>query len=189
MIAIIRRERPHKDTDPRTDSLFNVETEMKESKSIIFKPCTRTFVIYYAFALFIIALFIIVTIIEITDPLETIHFDANFGISGLILGLLILAIVIGIHLWMKSATYTITERDARARWGLIDKSDVCIQLDAVSSIRVTQGALQRAFNLGNLTLYTTSLTTLILRDINKPETVKEEIWGLVTKARTETGSR
>jgi membrane protein YdbS with pleckstrin-like domain len=169
--------------------LFNVETEMKESKSIIFKPCTRTIVIYYAFALFIIALFIIVIIIEITDSLETIHFDSYFGVSGLILGLLMLAIVIGIHLWMKSATYTITERDARARWGLIDKSDVCIQLDAVSSIRVTQGPLQRAFNLGNFTLYTTSHITLVLRDINEPEKMKEEIWGLVAKARTETSSR
>jgi membrane protein YdbS with pleckstrin-like domain len=162
---------------------------MRKSKSIILKPSTRTTAAYYAFALFIIALFIIATIIEIADPLETIHFDANFGISGLITGFLILAIVIGIHLWMKSATYTITEHDARARRGLIDKFNDCIQLGAVTSIRVTRGPLQRAFNLGNLTLYTTSSITLVLRDINEPETMKEEIWELVAKAKTETSSR
>jgi membrane protein YdbS with pleckstrin-like domain len=156
---------------------------------ITLKPCTRPIVIYYAFALFIVALFIIATIIGITDPLETIDLETYFGISGLIMGLLILAIVIGIHLWMKSATYTITDYDARASSGLIDKSEVCIQLGAVSSIRVTQGPLQRAFNLGNLTLYTTSHTTLILWYIKKPEIRKEEIWELVAKAKTETSSR
>jgi membrane protein YdbS with pleckstrin-like domain len=169
-------------------SLFKIEADMQETKSIVLKPCTRTLVFYYSFALLIIALFIIVTIIEIADPLETIHFDPYFGISGLIMGLLILAIVIGIHLWMKSATYTITEHDARAHWGLILKFDDCIQLGAVSSIRVTQGPLQRAFNLGDITLYTTSLTTLVLRDINDAETMKEEIWGLVAKAKIQTGN-
>ncbi len=157
---------------------------MQETRSIILKPSTLTMAVHYGFALFIIALFIVATIIEITNPLK-IHLDKNAGISGLIMGLLILAIVIGIHLWLKSTTYTITEHDARARWGLITEFDDCIQLNAVISISVTQGRLQRLFNIGNLTIHTDSLIKFVLWDINEPEAWKEEIWELVAKAKNE----
>jgi membrane protein YdbS with pleckstrin-like domain len=159
---------------------------MLETNSIIIKPSNRATAAYYAFALFISALFIVATIIQITNSLETIRLGANFGISGLIMSLFILAIVIGIHLWMKSTIYTITEHDARACFGLLAKFDDCIQLSAVTSIRVTQGRLQRVFNIGNLTLYTTNLSTFVLWDINEPEACKEEIWNLVAKAKIKT---
>ena len=159
---------------------------MLETKSIIIKPSNRATAAYYAFALFTISLFIVAIIIEITNSLETIRLDANFGISGLIMSLFILAIIIGIHLWMKSTTYTITEHDARACFGLLAKFDDCIPLSAVTSIRVTQGRLQRVFNIGNLTLYTANFTTLVLRDINEPEAWKEEIWNLVEEAKIKT---
>jgi membrane protein YdbS with pleckstrin-like domain len=159
---------------------------MRETKSIIIKPSNRAMAVNYAFSLFISALFIVATIIEITTSLEAIRLDTNFGISGLIMSLLILAIVSVINLWMKSTTYTITERDARACFGLLVKFDDCIQLSSVTSIRVTQGRLQRVFNIGNLTLCTTNFTTFVLWDINEPEAWKEEIWNLVAKAKIKT---
>jgi len=156
---------------------------MQETKSIILKPSIRTTAAYYALALSITVLFIAATIIEITNRFKTIHLDTNFGISGFLMSLFILAIVIGIHLWMKSTTYMITERDAQVRYGLIADFENCIQLRAVTSIRVTQGRLQRIFNIGNLTLYTGSLPILIFWDIDEPEARKEEIWKLVAKAK------
>jgi membrane protein YdbS with pleckstrin-like domain len=159
---------------------------VQKTRSIILKPSIRTTTAYCAFALSVTISFIIATIIQITNLLETIRLDANFGISGLIMSLLILAIVIGVHLWLKSTTYTITEHDARACCGLLAKFDDCIELSAVTSIRVTQGWLQRALNIGNLTLYTASFHALVFRDINEPEAWKEEIEKLVSKAKNET---
>jgi len=162
---------------------------MRETKSITLKPSGRTTAAYYAFALSLTVFFIVATIIELTNSLVTAHHDTIFGISGLIMSLLVLAIVIGIHLWMKSTTYMITERDARVHFGLLANLDNCIQLSAVTSIRVSQGRLQRAFNIGNLTLYTASLPALVFWDINEPEARKKEIWKLVAKAKTKTSYR
>ena len=157
---------------------------MQATKSIILKPSIRTTAAFYAFALSITVLFIFTTIIEVTNASKTIHLDTNFVISGLIMSLFTLAIVIGIHLWMKSTTYIITELDAQVRFGLIADFEDRIQLRAVTSIRVTQGRLQRVLNIGSLTLYQDSRPLLIFWDINEPEARKEEIWKLVAKAKT-----
>ena len=154
---------------------------MQESESIILKPCARALIVYYAFAISIIAAFATSAVIAVAVPIENIAIDPWLCLLGVFGGVCILAIVVWIHLEMKTATYTVTERSAQSRWGLLFKRDDLIQLGAVRSIKVRQNPVQHLFNVGDVILYTTSHSPIVMWDVDRPETKREEIWELVTK--------
>lgn len=155
---------------------------MQESKSIILKPCARALIVYYALALSIIAAFAAGAVIAVAVPMENVAIDPWFCLMGAFGGVCVLAIVVWIHLEMKTATYTVTETNAQSRWGLLFKRDDLIQLGAVRSIKVRQNPVQHLFNVGDVILYTTSHSPIVMWDVDRPETKREEIWELVTKA-------
>jgi membrane protein YdbS with pleckstrin-like domain len=161
---------------------FLMRDVMQEIKPIIIQPCSRVLKVYYAIALFIISLFFTGAIFSLISPLVLLDLHIGVYILGIVSGIGILAIVVWIHLEMKTATYTITEKNAQSRWGLLIKRSDLIQLGAVRSVKVRQGPLQHAFNLGDVILYTTSHSPLVLWDIDQPETKRKEIWELVMKA-------
>jgi membrane protein YdbS with pleckstrin-like domain len=155
---------------------------MQENNSIDIQPCSRALIVYYALALSIISLFFTGAVFTLTFPHWLIDLHIGVYILGFVCGIGILAIVVWIHLEMKTARYTITEKNAQSRWGLLIKRSDLIQLGAVRSVKVRQGPLQSLFNLGDVILYTTSHSPLVLWDIDQPETKREEIWELVMKA-------
>ncbi|MBO0727280.1 MAG: PH domain-containing protein [Blastocatellia bacterium] len=155
---------------------------MEDSKSVVLKPCARSLAVYYAFAISIIALFATGALIAVAVPMKNVAIDPWSCLWGAIGGLGILAIVVGIHLEMKTATYIVTETNAQSCYGLLFKNNDQIQLGAVRSIKVTQNPVQRLFNVGDIVLYTTSDSPIVMWDVDRPEKKREEIWELVTKA-------
>jgi membrane protein YdbS with pleckstrin-like domain len=155
---------------------------MQETNSLIIKPSSRALTVYYGLALSIITLSALAAIISLISRIQV--FDMHIAVYILIMigGMGILAIVVWIHLEMRAATYMVTENSAQSRYGLLIKRDDYIQLGSVRSIKVRQGPVQHAFNLGDIILYTTSHSPLVFWDIEQPEAKREEIWGLVTKA-------
>jgi uncharacterized membrane protein YdbT with pleckstrin-like domain len=146
---------------------------------LVDKPQARALVVYYALSFFVILISLIGAIIYITGSLQSIALYWHIPLVGVVGGLGILSIVVYIHLEMRSADYAITENSAHARWGLVVKHNESIQLGSVRSIKVSQGIIQRLFNLGNLILYTTSSDYLVLWDLDRPAEKKELIWKLV----------
>ncbi|HMY73945.1 MAG TPA: PH domain-containing protein, partial [Blastocatellia bacterium] len=94
--------------------------------------------------------------------------NLTVSLAGLLGGLILFASVACIHLEMRQTAYAVTATSAHARWSLLFKHDEGIQLDAVRSIRVSEGPLQRLFKLGNLVPYTTSNDVLVFWDIAQP---------------------
>ena len=88
---------------------------MQEAKSIIVKPCARALIVYYVIALSIIAMFTAGAIVAVAIPMQNIDINPWFCILGVVGGLGVLAIVIWIHLEMKTAIYTVTESNAQSR--------------------------------------------------------------------------
>jgi uncharacterized membrane protein YdbT with pleckstrin-like domain len=148
---------------------------VQESKSIILKPCARALIVYYAFALSIIASFAAGAVIAVAVPKESIAIDPWFCLAGVFGGVCILAIVVWINLEMKTATYIVTETNAQSRWGLLFKHNDLIQLGAVRSINARQNPVQHLFNVGDVVLYTTSHSPIVMWDVGRPETKREEI--------------
>jgi uncharacterized membrane protein YdbT with pleckstrin-like domain len=155
---------------------------MQESKSIVLKPCARALIVYYAFAISIIAAFAAGAVIAVAVPIENVAIEPWLCLLGAFGGMCILAIVVWIHLEMKTATYTVTGSSAQSRWGLLFKRDDLIHLGAVRSIKVRQNPVQHLFNVGDIILYTTSHSPIVMWDVDRPETKREEIWELMTKA-------
>ena len=85
---------------------FLMREVMQEIKTIIIQPCSRALIVYYAIALSIISIFFTGAAFSLISPLTLI--DMHFGvyILGIVCGFGILAIVVWIHLEMKTATYT-----------------------------------------------------------------------------------
>jgi uncharacterized membrane protein YdbT with pleckstrin-like domain len=161
---------------------FLMREVMQEIKTIIIQPCSRALIVYYAIAVSIISLFFTGAVFSLISPLALIDMHIGVYILGIVCGFGILAIVVWIHLEMKTATYTISETNAQSRRGLLVRRNDLIQLGAVRSVKVRQGPLQSIFNLGDVILYTTSHSPLVLWDIDQPETKREEIWELVMNA-------
>src|SRR2546422_7860610 len=105
----------------RAGRIFDVGAFMQESKSITLKPCARGLIVYYAFAISIIAAFAAGIVIAVAVPIENIAIEPWFCLLGVFGGVCILAIVVWIHLEMKTATYTVTETNAQSQWGLLFK--------------------------------------------------------------------
>jgi membrane protein YdbS with pleckstrin-like domain len=155
---------------------------MEDLNPVVFKPCARTLIVYYAFAIFIIMLFVAGAVIAVAAPMKNMTIDPWFCLQGALGGTGVLAIVVVIHLQMKTATYIVTETNAQSSYGLLFKNNDQIQLSAVRSIKVTQNPVQRLFNIGDIVLYTTRDSPIVMWDVDRPEKKREEIWNLVTKA-------
>jgi uncharacterized membrane protein YdbT with pleckstrin-like domain len=155
---------------------------MQELKPVVFKPCARALIVYYVFAISIILVFAVGALIAVAVPMKNVAIDPLSCLWGAIGGLGILAIVVGIHLEMKTTTYIVTETNAQSCYGLLFKNNDQIQLGAVRSIKVTQNPVQRLFNIGDIILYTTSDSPIVMWDVHQPEKKREEIWDILTKA-------
>jgi hypothetical protein len=53
---------------------------------------------------------------------------------------------------------------------------------AISNKRCTQNPVQRLFDVGDILLYTTIDSPLVMWDVDRPKKKREEIWELFTKA-------
>lgn len=157
---------------------------MQESKTLVVRPSPRTLIFYYGVCACISMFFVLLAFLVVLDPKGRIAVSLWVCLFGVISGIGIAGIVAYIHLEIKASTYTITMTEAAARSGLLFRKDNTAQIDSIKSITITQGPVQRFFNVGNLILRTTSHSPLVFWDVLQPETIKEEIWEFVTQAST-----
>ena len=150
------------------------------------KPRASVLALLYAVVIALLALFSAAALWSYFASVKEARTDLSLWLFAVAGACAILLLTIWIHLDLRSATYTITAREAEIRWGIFVKASDCVQLAAVRSIKVRQNLLQRLFGLGDVILYTTSNTPLVLRELPQPEAQKEMIWELVRQAAAQT---
>lgn len=152
---------------------------MNEATNFAERPRTRSMIFYHAVSFFIIAGSAITSLFLYVTNSSFISVDYWVPWAGIFVGLG-LAVMFGYwHLLLRSTNYIITETDISARSGLLMKKVKAVRLNSVKTIEVQQEPVQRLFKLGDVMLYTTGHTVLVLNDLDHPEEKKEMIWNLV----------
>jgi membrane protein YdbS with pleckstrin-like domain len=161
---------------------------MNEAKVFIERPRTSSMIVYHAIWFFMIAGFAISSLFLYATNSSLIAIDYRLPWAGIFVGLGLAAMFGYWHLLLRSTHYTITETDVCARSGLLMKNLKTVRLSSIKTIEVQQEPVQRLFRLGDVILYTTGHTTLILNDLDHPEAAKETIWKLVQQQSKRRGS-
>lgn len=160
---------------------------MNETKVFSERPRTSSMIFYHAIWFFMIAGFAISSLFLYATNSSLIAIDYRVPWVGVFVGLGLAAMFAYWHLLLCSTRYTITETDVCARSGLLMKKLRTVRLNSVKTIEVQQEPVQRLFRLGDVILYTTGHTTLVLNDLGHPEEAKETIWNLVQQQSKRKG--
>lgn len=118
-------------------------------------------------------------------------------VGSLIIGTLLLPVAIGllVFAWIfiswKSTHYKLTSERFFVRRGFISRQQEEIQLYRVQDVTFSQGALERIFGIGSVTLLSAdpSAPHVVVRGIDDPEQVKETIRTAYRAARRREGVR
>jgi uncharacterized membrane protein YdbT with pleckstrin-like domain len=154
---------------------------MNEATNFAEWPRTRSMIFYHAISFFIVAGSASASLFLYITNSRFIAVDYWVPWAGIFVGLGLAAMFGYWHLWLCSTRYTISETDISARSGLVVKKVRAVRLNSVKTIEVQQEPVQRLFKLGDVMLYTTGHTVLVLNDLDHPEEKKEMIWNLVQR--------
>ena len=154
---------------------------MQASYALNTKPQASTFRVYYPLVLTLVAFTLVILFVSLFAP-DRLSIPPIFASALVLVSLIVFAIFAWLHLYNRSASYTITDTHAEARYGVLYRYQKSLQLCAVRSIKVQQDLIQRWFDVGDVILYTTSHDKLVLHDLADPEAAKEIIWQRVQKA-------
>ncbi len=149
---------------------------MNEVKVLTERPRTGSMIVYHAIWVFLIIGSALGSLFLYVTKSSIIAVDYWVPWAGIVVGLGLAAVFAYWHLLLRSTTYSITDTDVCARLGLLMKTTKAVRLNSIKTIEVTQEPVQRLFRVGDVILYTTGHTILVLNDLDHPEEAKETIW-------------
>ncbi|MGH9846578.1 MAG: PH domain-containing protein [Blastocatellia bacterium] len=152
---------------------------MNEATILVERPRPRSMIVYHAIWFSLIASSTLFSIFLYVTKSSLIAVDYWVPWAGIFVGLLFGASFAYWHLWLWNTRYTVSETDVCVRSGLLMKKVKTVRLSSVKTIEVQQELVQRPFGVGDVLLYTTGHTVLVLNDLDRPEEKKEMIWKLV----------